>query len=421
MENKTTKQNIKFALKNGFLHIFSANVLNKIIGFAITLVLTRILTKSDYGSFVYAQNILNMFLLLEGLGVVPGILQYCSIEENEERKLSYFKYGIKMGYKVNILISIAILIFTSVYEMPIKGSSYILRAFFLIPLITVFYHSMQVYLRATLKNKQFSTLTILNTLIFFLGSITLAIMFKIKGVIASRYIAYIISAAIGIYILRESLKKMKTIPYPTKKEMKEFFKYSVTCCATNATSQILFLIDTFLVGMIIKDNGVVAAYKNATLIPFNLLFIPTSIVVFVYPYFAKHYDDKEWIKSKTVSLIKGLGVFNAVVTVVLIVFAKQIVLIFGKEYLDAVTPFRILMVGYFIAGTFKNLTGNVLASIKKVKVNFYTAIVAGVANIILDIVLILRFGSNGAAVATVFVYFITALISNIYLMWYLKK
>ena len=79
------------------------------------------------------------------------------------------------------------------------------------------------------------------------------------------------------------------------------------------------------------------------------------------------------------------------------------------------------MFGYIVAGSFRAPAGNILASIKKVKVNFYNAIITGIANIILDVILIYKYGSNGAAVATVLVFIITSIISNTYLFRYLKE
>jgi Na+-driven multidrug efflux pump len=55
-----------------------------------------------------------------------------------------------------------------------------------------------------------------------------------------------------------------------------------------------------------------------------------------------------------------------------------------------------------------------------VKVNFYNSIVSGSANVVLDIILIKRYGSNGAAIATVLIFIISSIISNIYLRKYLK-
>ncbi|PRR76807.1 colanic acid exporter [Clostridium liquoris] len=412
---------LKFAIKHGFIQIFSANFINKVIQFGITIVLTRILEKKVYGSFIYAQNILNMFLLLEGLGMVSGILQYCSMEDDKEKKLSYLKYALKVGILFNGLIAISIILFTLFFELPVKGSTEILGYFSLIPLLTIFFNEMQTFLRTELRNKEFSILSVTNTFLFFIGNLVLGILFNIKGIVIGRYLSYILSIFLGIYMLKDDLKRLVHIDYPKLAERKEFLKYSIVCCLTSSMSQLLYLMDTFLVGLIIKDQSIVASYKTATLVPFNLVFIPNSIIMFIYPYFAKKYDDKKWIKEKYNILQKYLFLFNAAITIFLIIFAPQVInILFTKSYADSLSTFRILMVGYFISGTFRIPSGNILSSMKEVKVNFYNSIISGVANILLDIALIKKMGSNGAAIATVAVYIISSLISNIYLHKKLK-
>lgn len=415
------KNTIKFAIKHGFLHIFSANVINKVVQFGITILFVRILSKTDYGSFVYAQNILNLILLLQGLGVVSGILQYCSEENDEVKKLSYLKFGLKMGMIVNVIISLLILFYTTFFQLPIKGSTEILMMLSVFPVISIIFEIIQVFFRATLKNKEFSILTMVNSILYFVGNMVLGILMQIKGIIISRYISFIISVILGIYLLRDCFKKLKVVEYPSKKSQKEFFKYSLTCSITNAISQALFLLDTFFVGLIVKDQSIVASYKSSTLIPFNLMFIPTSIIIFTYPYFAKHWNDKEWVRKQFFRLQNGLFIFNSILSIFLIIFAKQVILIlFGSKYLDSIFSFRILMLGYLIAGTFRITAGNVLLSIKKVKVNFYNSMISGIANILLDIILIKKYGAIGASVATVLVFIISSLISNIYIIKYLK-
>ncbi|WP_027626900.1 oligosaccharide flippase family protein [Clostridium lundense] len=413
---------LKSALKKGFIQIFSASFINKIIQFGITIVLSRILSKSLYGSFTYAQNILNMFLLLEGLGMVPGILQYCSMEKDTEKKLSYLKYALNMGGLVNLLICICVIIFASFFELPVAGSSQILLYLSLVPLMTIFFNEIQTFLRTELRNKEYSILTVTNTLAYFLGNAVLGFYFSIKGIVIGRYISYIISIAMGIYMMRGVLSKLKNISYPEQSKRREFLKYSIVCCLTNSMSQLLYLMDTFFVGLITQDGTVVASYKNATLIPFNLTFIPMSIMTFAYPYFAQHYDDKKWLKEKYNTLEKYLLILNGFITLILIIFAPQIVnLIFTKQYSDSIINFRILSFGYFVAGTFRITSGGILASVKKIKVNFYNSVVSGLANVVLDVVLIYKMGSIGASIATVSVYILSSAISSFYLRKYINS
>ncbi len=96
-------------------------------------------------------------------------------------------------------------------------------------------------------------------------------------------------------------------------------------------------------------------------------------------------------------------------------------MLFGAKYLDAVPVFRILMLGYFVASTFRIPSGNALSAIGKLRVNFWNAVISGITNILLDVVMIKLYGAIGAAYATVIVYVISSVISTGYLWRYVKK
>jgi len=421
MQKLKENKDFLFLVRNGFFHIFSANVINKIIQFGISVIIVRVITKEAFGMWSYANNILSFFLLVEGLGVVPGLLQFASSSKTKEEKLSYLKYALLVGILFNLGLAIAILLFTTFFQLPVRGSTEILRYLFLIPLVHVFFNILQIFLRSDLRNKQFSIVTVINTLTFFFGVLIGGYLFDILGIVWGRYLSYIISSFVALWFVKDYYKIFVNVKIPNKEQRQDFLKFSIVSMLTNTMLQMLYLIDTFLIGIIIQSGTVVASYKTATLIPFALNFIPLSVMTFAYPYFAKHKDDKNLVKNYFLKLQKYLLLFNLVISILLIVFAPFVIrVIFGPEYLDSVLPFRILSFGYLIAGTFKIPAGNIIASLKKIKVRFYSSIISGGANIVLDIILIKNYGSVGAAVATVAVSVISSFVYNIYLRKYLK-
>lgn len=405
-------------INKGFFHIFGSNVLNQIIGFASSIFLVRLLTKSDYGLFSYAQNILSFFLLFNGLGATAGILQFASETDINEKKYSIIKYGTQFGLLFNVLVAIIMLLYSKLISFEIQGSSEILSSMFLLPLLFFVFQVIQVQFRVFLENKKFSFVTSFNTFIVFVLSIIGALLFSVKGIVLFRYIAYSITIITGILIIRQDSIKIFKSEQLQRNIKKQILKFSAISSFNNAISQMLYIIDIFLIGIIIADESIIASYKTATLIPFALKFIPSTIMVFVYPYFAKNNTDKVWVREKYLMLTKGLAIFNLTISVILFLFAPFIIrLIFGIEYLDAVVPFRILSVGYFVAGTFRIPAGNVLVMMRQVKFGLYLAVATGIFNIVLDVILIKNFGSNGAAVATVSVYIFTSIIG----VWYLLR
>lgn len=408
-------QEIKILLKKGLLQIFSANVINKIVQFITVAFLTQIISKKDYGSFTYAQNLMSFVLLFEGAGVTTGILQYCSVSKDSKEKVGIFKYGVFIGIIVNLILSIGIFIYAIFGRLPIEGSREPLMMLACVPMFSVVFNAIQVFLRSTFKNTEFSILTSFNTIVYFIATVALSFKMGVKGLIIGMYIAYIASICLGFWFIRKDILNNKGTKVSDDFHKISFLKYSIVTVITNAMSQLLFLLDTQLIGIFTKDEAILASYKVATTIPFNLLFIPTSIMIFAYPYFAQNKNDKIWLKKRISQLTKILLVINSIIGIGGIIFSDLILSIFGKQYLDAKSCFIVLMVGYIVAGTFRVPYGNILASFGLVRANLINAIFSGVANIILDIVLILKYGSMGAAYATLIVFIISAIIHFIFI------
>ncbi len=414
------KDIVRSLSSKGFMHIFSASLINKIVSFGTSFIVVRILSKEAYGAWAYAMNILNFFLLVEGLGVVPGLLQYASLSNTRNEKTSFLKLAFLIGLVSNLIVAIGILLFTCYFELPIKGSAEILRMLSFFPVISIMVNIFQVFLRADFRHKSFSYLTVFNTVVFMICVIVGGLLYEVKGMVFGKYISVILSIFISIFILRDYLTLLKA-KLPDLHIIKEFLVFSLISVFNNAVSSILYLLDTFLIGLMIKSETIIASYKTATLIPFALNFIPSAIMTFAYPYFAKNFNNKDYIKKNYRLILKYSFIMNSIISSLLIIFAPFVIpTIFGDQYIDSLVPFRILSFGFLIAGTFRIPAGNILASLKKIKVNFYCTLLSGVLNIILDIFFIRHFGSTGAAVATVIIFIFSSMISNIALKLYLK-
>jgi O-antigen/teichoic acid export membrane protein len=145
-------------------------------------------------------------------------------------------------------------------------------------------------------------------------------------------------------------------------------------------------------------------------------------MVFIYPYFAAHNTDFNWIKKYSIKLFQGLACVNALISIVLCVGAPLIIHLFwGEKYMDSVAPFRILSISYFFLATFRVPAGNILAMLRKVKVNLLVSIISGIANVVFCYVFIRAWGSIGAALATLVVVVISSLIAFPYLLHHIKK
>jgi len=411
----------KFLIQKGFFHIFGVNVINSLISFATNIVIVRFLFKGDYGIFSNSYNAYSIFMLFSGIGMISGLLQYCSEKRPEEERQSYYKFSLLVGLIFNALLCVGMILYALLGKFNISETpQYIIELAFL-PFFEYTFQFFGTVFRIRRENKRYSLLMNINTICYFIFACGGARLGGIRGTILGRYIAFAISIVLGLYMCREMLPNVFHAAKLQKLQIKGFLKYSSTCCASTSISQLLYLLDVFMIGTFFVA-ATVASYKTATLIPNALSLIPASIMVFIYPYFAAHNTDFNWIKNNSMKLFKGLACVNALISIILYFGAPLIIrILWGENYMDSVRPFQILSISYFFLATFRVPAGNILAMLRKVKINLIVSIISGIANVVFCIVFIRAWGSNGAALATLFVVILSSLIAFPYLIHYIKK
>ena len=417
---------ISHSLKQkGFYSIFVSQIINNILLFGTSVLVVRLINKEDFGRYSYAYNIISLFLLINGIGMLSGFLQFGSeFSDDKVKSSAYEKYAFKTGIIASISISVIIMGLVKFGNNSINQSSILLLLLSLIPIFHFAYTFFETKFRVLEMNKKYSLLINLNSITYFVSVIIGSVFMNVVGIILAKYLAYSISIIYGIYSFKKSNRHIvsKESYHLDKIEKKEFLKLSVITAFNNAISQMLYLIDVFIIGLILVDTSIIASYKTATIIPFALNFIPTSIMIFIYPKYAKNNRNLEYIRKYTKQIIGLLLVGNLFISIFLVVFSKNIVyLLFGIEYGDSIKPFIILSICYFISGTFRIPFGNILFSMKRVKFNLFVSILTGLVNIILNYLLITKYGSIGASYTTISVYLLSSLLSVTYFLRVTRK
>ncbi|MBE5951271.1 MAG: flippase [Lachnospiraceae bacterium] len=400
--------------ETGFFHIVSSSVINKIITFASGIILVHVLSKSDYGVYTYANNILGFCKIVSGFGIVSGILQVCSEVSNSEKRERIFQYGCRIGVLFDVLLAVFIFILGLCIELPIDGANYCLRLMCALPLVQLIVDAVLTYLRVELRNKEYSYANSLSAIVTLILTSLFSLLWKTEGLILAQYM---VAVGIGFFIIVHyktpfSLKKVSV----DRENKKALLTVSGISMINNGLSQLMYLIDVFVLGIVIKDESVIASYKIATTIPTALTFVPLTIITYVYPYFARNKNNKKWLQKHYALLTGAMGIVNVCISGVLIAFAPFIIrILFGEQYLDAVIPFRILSASFLFSGTFRIISGNLLVTQRKLKFNLVIAILSGAMNTALNVFMIPRWGSIGAALATIITVICTSIVNTVYL------
>ena len=399
MQIRTLFSSIRALFDGGFFHIVGAGTLNRAISTILSIVLVRVLSKADYGIYAFAFNIVSFFILFNGLGATSAALQLCcELSEDEDHADRVFSYAYRVSVAVGLLFLVAILISAVTVPLSIPESAPLLALYCSYPLFQQLCDIKIVRLRIQLRNKDYAFATNVQTFVLSVFSISGALFAGATGLVVGQCFSLAIS-----YIwlcIRYPFNKdlLLSLEAASKDDAKQFWNVSLISAFNNGISQAMTLIGNFLIAALTANELAVSSYKVATTIPFALLFIPSAIVTFIYPYFVHHKDDRSWTLKNYAYVTGGSILLMGCITVFFCVFAEPItLLIFGVQYLDSIPAMRILMIGFFITASFRTPAGNLLVTQRKLLVNSIVGIILIFVCIAASYMLIPAYGMVGAA------------------------
>lgn len=424
MENRFVmerfKQLISEILKKKILQMMSANIVNKVLAMVSNMLVTRMLSVESFGMWSYILNVYSYLSLLSGLGLQNGAFQFGAEHTKNEKKYSYYKYCMRAGLLVNIFLTMLFIGYSFWGGLPSAESGLFIRLIAPQVLLEYIWNLMLIVLRCDNKIVEFARTTNVNTVLITIGTCVGA-MFGIKGMIIGRYVAYFTSLVVTAYYIKNQMIKIVKAKVLDISEKIVLWKYSISLEISGGLNTLVYLLDVSMIAALITNSTEIALYKVATLIPSALVIIPNAIVTAVLPEIIYNKNDKSWLVKNIKKYILVLGIFNFFICGLLILFARLvIVIISGDNYIDAVPVFRVLVIGYFISGTFRVLSTNILAVLKYIKYNLFLSIIAGLCDISFNYIFIRTYGMIGAAYASLLTMSISAILAFGYLLIQLK-
>lgn len=408
-------------LSKGILHVFTANVLNKIILMASNMILTRMLSQNEYGILSFIGNVYSYAGLIMGFGLVAGALQFGIENHNHPEENCFYKYCANAGLLVNVLIVFIFFVVVLIGKFSIHQVKIYICIYLPLLIIEYFIQLLFIILRSQSRFKDYARLITMQTILVFVGT-CIGSFWGVKGVIASKYVVSFVVFFTVVGFIYDTICPILRAGKLNMHQKKELWHYSIFNGISSILNQLLFLIDFSMLAKLIGSTQILAIYKVATLIPNALKFIPQSVVICVVPNIVAHNKDPFWLKKMFKKTFVGMLIFNLLIGLCFILFAPLVIyIIAGKQYLVAVGSFRVLIAGYCIAGTFRSLSVNFLAALKMVKWNAILSLISCLIAIMLNFLLIPKFGMIGAAYATFGVELTSSILTFVCLMYKLKK
>ena len=415
-------------LARGASLIFIGLILSKVLGYIYRIIIARIGVDS-YGLFYLAITIYSLFFTISLLGTKEGITKFIA-QYNAMKEPGKVKWVIKRAFTVMVPFSIFLGILLFIYADFIANRifnngelSILLKILsFALPFNTLYFVSLEI-MRA-LQRVRYEILTknlfenilkiIMTLFLLFLG-------YQLIGIAIAYIAALIATSLLSFYLLKNKVFNFTDKNLKPINPHKSLFKYSFPLLIGGISISLLFWTDTLFLGYI-KTTTEVGLY-NAALPTAQLMSLATYCISFIsVPLLTRIYNQKNKELFKKVYQTTARWVFsiNLALLLALLIIPEYIInTIFGSEYSSVASTLSLLGVGLFI-GYFLWRSVEILYVFDKTKYVLYNTVIAGILSIILNYILIFRYGVLGAALATGISFSVLGILNTIE-AYYLSK
>jgi O-antigen/teichoic acid export membrane protein len=387
----------------GYIGIsFVGGLLGRGFQYLLSLIIARGLGAGALGVFSIGLVILRLSSAFSILGLDTAAQKFIPIYKNKDRdSLTGFVVLSILSPVVfgSLSAGILYLIFTSTKLFPAETERVISIFLIAIPFLALLktgQESLQGFSRADygtlIKDILQSGLAVLFVLIavYHFGSLTFAIV----GFTLAVAIASLAGAVLVVKLGKSSALRESNIEY------KRIYTYSLPILVSSIGYPLIMWSDILVLGHFSSSTEVGhyrGAYIIASLVPFILFAINT-----VFPPLASKFynnNDQDQLKSLYSTITKWLVAIVFLEILFIYSFPNEILSMFGESFIESVDYLYLLAFAQGLA-TVVGPVGFLLTMTKFERVEAINMGMAAVLNVVLNILLVSRYGPLGAAVAT---------------------
>ncbi len=402
----------KKSIAKNYIYNMVYQVLILILPLVTTPYLSRVLGAEGIGIYGYTYSIVTYFILFGSLGVaLYGQREIAYAQENLEARKKVF-------IEVNIFRFITIAIATVFYYFFfIKGEKYqIYYQILLLELIAAafdiswFFQGMEEFKRTVTRNVLVRICSV--TLVF--------VLVKSRDDLAKFTLIYSLADLIGNLSLWLYLPKyLRGVKVKNINALKHLPQI-VLLFIPQIANQIYKILDTTMIGSLVENKAETGYYEQGQKVIRLLLTIVTSLGIVMVPRMASTFasGDKKQINEYMKISFKFVFFLAFPIMFGIISISEDFVpVFFGNGYDKVVTLINIISPILILMGVANVVGTQYLLPTKRQKEYTISISVGVVFNFIFNYILIIKYASIGASIATV----LSQLIVDIIQLWYIRK
>lgn len=381
---------------------FAGQVITLIIGIGISVVIARLLGPENKGLYSLAILLPTFIVIITNLGINPATVYHTAKADYNRKQIFGNNIWLSLAIgAISSIIGLFVIYFFGESLLPGLPMPIALLALFIVPL-----QLLAGNLKAILLGMQRITpLNIISVVQAFLNLIliVIALVGLHSGVPGVIIVSILTSITTNIIVFLLVYKTLKGISFQINfSYIRRTLTYGIQAQAGNILGFLNYRADFFLVNLFLNPTAV-GFYSIAVGISEKLWLASKATSMVLLPKIAAEKNEqvrKELtpIVSRTVLLITIIGA-----SVLFFITKPLIILLYSTTFSSAVLPLQILLPG-IVAHSASRILANDIAARGKPLLNSFLSSLALVANIVLNILLIPKFGIEGAAWATTISY-----------------
>lgn len=372
------------------------------INMACVMVLSRIRTLDEYGTYSQLLLAINLVSMLFIMGLPNSINYFLAREESAEGKRAYLSHYFTLNLLLSAFAGVILFLSVPVLERYFHNDAIGTYSFFLLlyPFASITMSAVESVLVVYERPRTLVLYRLLNSLSL-LGILVAA---DALGMTFRQYMALFLLTellfALAVYVIAGQLAGGLRLAFSTAK-LREIAVFCIPIGLASAVGTLSAELDKLVISAFFSTSDY-AIYTNAAKeLPLTVLSSATTMVIM--PKIVRHLHRGE--EKQAISLWKDAFVLNYAVMAVMVfgivAYAPEVItILYSEKYLPGVTVFRIyallLLQRTTYWGMFLNATGNT-------RYIFRVSVFTLIGNFFMNILMCKAFGFVGPAVASVLV------------------
>jgi O-antigen/teichoic acid export membrane protein len=392
------------------------NLISKASGLILLPLYSFFITKEEIGLIGLYESAYMFLLAIAAWGSKGGFTRWFNeMKSDNERRSLFFTTYVFNVFSNFLAVGALLLVLFHLGQFDTEGKERIIVIFCASSLFRLLYDVPYLLLRLqqrAFKQTSYQSVNVLLTIIF-----TFLQLHVLKNGLEGIFMAQLMANGLSfLAILPLTIKSC--YPKFNSKVLKEMISYGYPLAISNILTITLTISDRFILEAYYKLEAVGSfqvAIKVANLLQF--LIMNSFITSYTYQYY-KSMNEKDNSRYH-LKIFTYFVLFMVMVGLAIVFFGKEIVYIVmaGKaEYFDALPVIPFLVLGLIFMGM-RQVFILPLTKAKKTQLISIVTISTGILNVILNFLLIPRFGKEGAAFTTA----ICQLIAAVYFLYQSRK